>query len=356
MFSQEQMFLVGARILSDTVSAEQAGGAFARLADVAIRALHRRVEDTVAASHGRIRRQQTALLALGKLGGREMTATSDLDLIIVYDFDAEQPQSDGERPLYGAQYFARLTQRLISALSSQTNYGALYQVDMRLRPSGRSGPVATSIDAFASYQESEAWTWEHMALTRARPVAGDTTLCRRISDGLETVLRRPRDPAKLAVDVADMRRRVAEQTPRPAPWDLKNRRGGLIDLEFIVQYLQLQHAAAMPNVLHRDTAEALRELGAVGALPKRAERELGGAAKLLRNVQAVLTLLIDGSPTVAHLTEADAATLARCAGAVDFGQLGADITDAIARVRSWYDRLVEQPARHAPEMTGDSRK
>ena len=98
------------------------------------------------ANHGRVRGQQTALLALGKLGGREMTATSDLDLIIVYDFDPEHPQSDGARPLYGAQYFARLTQRLISALSSQTNYGALYQVDMRLRPSGRSGPVATSVE------------------------------------------------------------------------------------------------------------------------------------------------------------------------------------------------------------------
>ena len=108
-----------------------------------------RVEDELRASHGRIRGQETALLALGKLGGREMTATSDLDLIIVYDFDAEHPESDGARPLYGAQYFARLTQRLISALTAQTNYGALYQVDMRLRPSGRSGPVATSIDGFA---------------------------------------------------------------------------------------------------------------------------------------------------------------------------------------------------------------
>ena len=109
-----------------------------------------------------------------------MTATSDLDLIIVYDFDAEHPQSDGARPLYGAQYFARLTQRLISALSSQTNYGALYQVDMRLRPSGRSGPVATSIDAFASYQETEAWTWEHMALTRARVVSGSPAFAARV--------------------------------------------------------------------------------------------------------------------------------------------------------------------------------
>ena len=148
MFGQEQMFLIGARILSGTVSAEQAGEAFARLADVVDpRAASRASRTTFAEAHGRMRGQETAVLALGKLGGREMTATSDLDLIIVYDFDAEHPQSDGARPLYGAQYFARLTQRLISALSAQTNYGALYQVDMRLRPSGRSGPVATSIDA-----------------------------------------------------------------------------------------------------------------------------------------------------------------------------------------------------------------
>ena len=100
-----------------------------------------------------------------------MTASSDLDLILVYDFDEAHPDSDGARPLYGAQYFARLTKRLISALTAQTNYGALYQVDMRLRPSGRSGPVATKIECLREYQKNEAWTWEHMALTRARVVS-----------------------------------------------------------------------------------------------------------------------------------------------------------------------------------------
>ena len=171
-FGQEHMFLIGARILSGTVSAEQAGEAFARLADVLIRAVHRAVEDNFIAAHGRLKGQQSAILALGKLGGREMTAASDLDLIIVYDFDEEHPQSDGPRPLYGGQYFARVTQRLVSALAAPTNYGALYNVDMRLRPSGRSGPVATMIGSFESYQENEAWTWEHLALTRARVVSG----------------------------------------------------------------------------------------------------------------------------------------------------------------------------------------
>ena len=156
LFGQEHMFLIGARILSGSLSAEQAGDVFADLADVLIRALHARVEADFAGVHGRVRGQQTAILALGRLGAREMTASSDLDLIVVYDFNAEHPNSDGKRPLYGAQYFARLTQRLISALTARTNYGVLYEVDMRLRPSGRSGPLATHIDGFVDYQRREA--------------------------------------------------------------------------------------------------------------------------------------------------------------------------------------------------------
>ena len=171
IFAQEQMFLIGTRILSGTVSAEQAGEVYARLADVLIRSLHRAVEDNFAERHGRLPQQETAILALGKLGGREMTATSDLDLIVVYDFDGAHPESDGPRPLYGAQYFARLTQRLIGALTAQTNYGVLYQVDMRLRPSGRAGPARHPDRRLCEYQENEAWTWEHMALTRARVVS-----------------------------------------------------------------------------------------------------------------------------------------------------------------------------------------
>src|SRR5258708_7724388 len=233
------MFLIGARILSGAVAAEQAGGAFARIADVAVRALHRRVEGMLAESHGHIRGQQTVLLALGKLGGREMTATSDLDLIIVYDFDAEHPQSDGARPLYGAQYFARFTQRLIGALSSQTNYGALCQVDMRLRPSGRAGPVATSIEAFSGYQQTEAWTWEHLALTRARVISGPPEFAARVGRVIRDVLSRKRDTKVISTDVVDMRHAIAKEKGEGTRWDLKYASGGLIDLEFIAQYLEL---------------------------------------------------------------------------------------------------------------------
>ncbi|HEY6832831.1 MAG TPA: bifunctional [glutamine synthetase] adenylyltransferase/[glutamine synthetase]-adenylyl-L-tyrosine phosphorylase, partial [Pseudolabrys sp.] len=145
MFGLEYMFLIGVRILTGTVTARQAGEAFARLADAVIRAVNAAVKDNFVATYGHLRDEETAVLAMGKLGGNEMTATSDLDLILIYDFDATRPESDGDRSLYGAQYFARLTQRLINALTARTNYGALYQVDMRLRPSGRAGPLATQL-------------------------------------------------------------------------------------------------------------------------------------------------------------------------------------------------------------------
>ena len=138
-------------------------------------------------------------------------------------------------------------------------------------------------------------------LTRARPVAGDAALCRRITETLEAVLRSARDPRRLVIDVADMRRRIAEENPHPSPWDLKNRRGGLIDLEFVVQYLILREAAAFPQILRRGTAQALRAIGEAGLLPRHAARELGEAVTLLRDVQAVLTLLGDGLPPSAAL-------------------------------------------------------
>jgi glutamate-ammonia-ligase adenylyltransferase len=250
-------------------------------------------------------------------------------------------------------YFARLSQRLISAITAPTAEGRLYDVDMRLRPSGEAGPIASHFAGFARYQGESAWTWEHMALTRARPVAGDANLCRRISETLAAVLRSPRDPKKLVIDVAAMRRRIAEENPRPSPWDLRNRRGGLIDLEFIVQYLVLRHAASSPQILRRATAEAIAALGEAGLLPPQAKHELGEAAMLFRNVLAVLTLLGDGSPSTPVLAEPDAAALAAGVGAVDFARLDADITAAAARVSSWYDRLIEQPARQAAQARGD---
>ncbi len=149
LFGQESLFLIGTRILSGTVAAQQASVAFADVAEGIVHTVHGLVTDQFAVQHGRIKGQQTAILAMGRLGSREMTASSDLDLILLYDFDPDYPDSDGPRSLDGAQYFNRFTQRLISAFTTRTNYGVLYAIDMRLRPSGRAGPVASHVTSFA---------------------------------------------------------------------------------------------------------------------------------------------------------------------------------------------------------------
>jgi glutamate-ammonia-ligase adenylyltransferase len=340
MFSQEQMFLIGARILSGTVSAEQAGGAFARVADAAVRALHARVEGMLAENHGRIRGQQTALLALGKLGGREMTATSDLDLIIVYDFDAEHPQSDGARPLYGAQYFARLTQRLIGALSSPTNYGSLYQVDMRLRPSGRAGPVATSIEAFANYQETEAWTWEHLALTRARVISGPPEFAARVERTIRSVLCRRRDPAAVAADVVDMRQAIAREKGENARWDLKYASGGLVDLEFIAQYLQLVHAADHPEILDTTTARVFDKAWRLNLLSAEDADVLRPAVGLFHNLTQVLRLSLSGAFDPKTAGSGLLGLLCRAADLPNFAALDAHVADTRQKVRATFTRML----------------
>ena len=345
----ERRFQVGVQLLRRGLDGDEAGGSLADIAETALSALLPLVEGEFARRHGRVPGGAFAVIGMGRLGSREMTLASDLDLILIYDVPAGSEISDGAHPLSVATYYARLSQRLIGAITAPTAEGRLYAVDMRLRPSGASGPIASSLAGFARYQHESAWTWEHMALTRARPVAGDTTLRRRIADVIDAVLRAPRDPRRLVIDVADMRRRIAEETPRPSPWDLKNRAGGLIDLEFVTQYLMLREAASSPQVLRRSTAEALRRLGEVGTLSLRALRELADALALLRRVLALQMLLVETVSDAAAFNEPDSTTLASSAGAVDFAHLDADITDAAAHVRRWYARLVAEPARRAAD-------
>jgi glutamate-ammonia-ligase adenylyltransferase len=340
LFGQEQMVLIGARILSGTVSAEQAGEAFARLAEVLIAALHRAVEDNFAAAHGRLAGQQTAVLAMGKLGGREMTAGSDLDLILVYDFDEARADSDGPRPLSGMQYFARLTQRLISALTAQTNYGVLYQVDMRLRPSGRSGPVATKIERFRDYQASEAWTWEHMALTRARVISGAPEFAARIEGVMAEVLGRPRDQASVAADILEMRAAIATEKGEGDRWDLRYASGGLTDVEFIAQYLQLIHAADHPDMLDVSTARVLEKAQRLGVLAPEDAEILRPAVRLYRNLTQILRLCLTQKFEPANAGPGLLGLLARAADLPDFGTLDAHLTETQQQVRACFLRIL----------------
>ena len=345
LFGQEQMFLIGTRVLSGTVSARQAGEGFAGLADVVIRAMHWVVSSEIAALYGHLRRQASAVLALGKLGGREMTASSDLDLIVVYEFDPAYPESDGKRRLHGGQYFARLTQRLINAMTAQTNYGKLYDIDMRLRPSGRSGPVATAFASFESYQRDEAWTWEHMALTRARVVSGPPELAARLVAAIRTVLCTPRNAAIVAADVREMRRAIAQEKPENARWDLKYAAGGLIDLEFIAQYLQLVHAHALPDILDTATAAVFDNAARLGVLSVEDAEVLRPATRLYHNLTQILRLCLPG-PFDPKTAGADLLRLlAGAADVPDFVTLEAHLAETQGRVRACFERLLGEPPR-----------
>ncbi len=344
IFAQEQMFLIGTRILSGTLSAEQAGEAFARLADMLVRSLHQAVMDDFIKLHGRIAGQETAMLALGKLGGREMTATSDLDLIVIYDFDEDHPQSDGPRPLYGPQYFTRLTQRLISALTAQTNYGVLYQVDMRLRPSGRSGPLATRIDSFAGYQRSEAWTWEHMALTRARVVSASPGFAARIEETIRGVLCTQRDVNLIAGDVTEMRKAIAKEKGEDKPWDLKYAAGGLVDIEFIAQFLQVVHAAATPEILDTSTMRVLDKAWRLGLLPTEYAEVLRPAARLYHDLTQILRLCLPGEFDPKTAAAGLCGLLARAADVPDMATLDAFVAETQAKVRKTFRLVLDAPA------------
>jgi glutamate-ammonia-ligase adenylyltransferase len=327
-------------VISGTVSGEQAGEAYARLADVLIRAVLESVEIKFASVHGRLHEQKCAVIAMGRLGGREMTAGSDLDLIIVYNFDDEHPESDGERPLYGGQYFARFTQRLISALTTQTNYGALYLVDMRLRPSGRSGPVATRLESFRSYQENEAWTWEHLALTRARVVCGSPDFAPDVEAVMRDVLRQPRDVETVAADVVEMRQAIAQEFGEDERWNLKYAAGGLIDLEFIAQYLQLVHAAESPEILDTSTARVLDKAWQLGVISAEDAEVLRPAARLYNNLQQILRLCITGPFDPKTAGSGLLGLLARAGDMPDFSTLDAHLRETQTRVRASFGRIL----------------
>ncbi len=340
LFGQESLFLIGARILSGTVSAQHASTAFADVAEGIVQTVHELVTKQFVAQHGRVRDQQTAILAMGKLGSREMTASSDLDLILIYDFDHDHPESDGARSLQGSQYFARFTQRLISAFTTRTNYGVLYDVDMRLRPSGRAGPVASRLDSFADYQDHEAWTWEHMALTRARVISASPAFRARIEAIIREVLTRPRDRRIIASDVAEMRRAIALEKGEDDIWDLKYAAGGMVDIEFIAQYLQLVHAAQTPEILNVGTVQVLENAARLGILPQSTIEVLRPAARLYHDLTQILRLCVSGKFDPATAGEDLLRIMTRAGDAPDFSALEAVVRDTQAEVRAVFLALV----------------
>lgn len=341
IFAQEQQFLIGLRLISDTLSADRVGFALARLAEVVVDRILTRVMDHVGESHGGVPGGEIAILAMGKLGGREMTAASDLDLILLYEAPDAVKQTDGKRPLAIAQYYTRLTQRLVTALSAPTAEGALYEVDFRLRPSGNAGPLATNLQGFIAYQKSDAWTWEHMALTRGRVIAASSDVFgRKIADNIRETLVQPRERSRLADDVRSMRARIEREKGTKDIWDLKNAVGGLVDIEFIAQFLQLANASADADILAQGTEQALEKLRDGGYLSKGDAGLLLEALRLYQGLTQVLRLSLSGKFLPSEAPGGVLDLLVQASGSPTFKGLEAELADLQQQVRAVFEQLV----------------
>ncbi len=339
----EHRFRIGLRLISETVSPREASAAYTALAEALIGRMLKVAREQMRAAHGDLPGTRTAILAMGKLGGREMTATSDLDLIVIHDHDRDAAGSTGPRPIAPGLYVTRLTQRLITALSAPMSNGVLYEVDMRLRPSGSQGPVATHMESFIRYHEESAWTWEHLALTRARVIAGDEGLRRQIEEVIAQTLTRRRDADRLRADVLDMRARILREKPPASCWDVKGARGGLIDMEFLAQALQLLHARKHPGILRQNTREAIGALGSAGFLQPRETGELLAAHQLHHHLSHILRLCVAEGFDGQQAPEGLARLLANAASTPDLPTTTARLRDAQERVWKIFTRHIGSP-------------
>ncbi len=351
---READFSISVATLEGRLDADGAGAARADLADAAMAALLKLVLADFADRFGRVRGGGLVIVAMGKAGGREMMAGSDLDLMLIYHHPESATESRGGRTLPASQWFIRAVHAFIAALTAPDAEGPMYAVDMRLRPSGNKGPVAVSLAAFTAYHTHTphhgaapgggAWTWERMALTRARVIAGPPTLRTRVEAAIQAAIAAAGPAEEVRADVAAMRARLARELPGRARWDVKHRPGGGMEVEFIAQALQLTHAAAHPCVAHPTTRVALARLEQAGALTPADAALLIGADRAWRSVQGMLRLT-EGRAPVETLSDATAAALLRAAEsagieAVDVDALRATLEGLAQRVRAAFVRLV----------------
>ncbi|MDB5511511.1 MAG: glutamine-synthetase adenylyltransferase [Enterovirga sp.] len=331
-------FATGARFLSGVLSATEAGASYAAIARGAVRIALDWVLRAFATDHGIVPGGSIAVLGLGRLGAGNLTASSDLDLVVLYDFDEEHRTSSGPRPLDAVVYYTRVTQRLISALTVPTRRGTLYEVDMRLRPSGRKGPLASQFRGFITYQRDEAETWEHMALTRARVLAGEERFAEQVVLAIRDLLSAPRDVATVHREVREMRALIERDKGVGDGWDLKMAPGGLVDLDFLAQALVLAHARAYPDLVGTSTPVALDASGRLGLMAATDAAILVDAFRLLDDVQQWQRLTMQDQTAGEPLAPAALRRLASLVGAPDARELRARLDETRREVRAIFNR------------------
>jgi [glutamine synthetase] adenylyltransferase / [glutamine synthetase]-adenylyl-L-tyrosine phosphorylase len=316
-WAAEKRFQVGVQLLEAKAGQLEAGASLARVADAVLAQLVPAVADNFAQTHGTVADSELAVLALGRYGAENLTATSDLDLVFLFS-GPHDAQSDGAKPLGATAYFSRLAQRLITALSAPTAAGELYEIDTRLRAHGAQGLLAITLESYLRYQKSEAWVWEHLALTRARVVFASAPLKKAIERGLRKILSTKRDPKKLVDDVLEMRAELDGRDRDARAWDFKAGPGGLLDLEFIVEATQLRHGGAYPRVLKSNLGKALEAIGTIGVFTSQDVAKLTSAWLDLMAAQALVRLCYADPPDARGPSPAFRECLARALGRPNF--------------------------------------
>lgn len=333
---KEWHFRVSVHHLRGLIEPACAGRHYADLAQAVLGAVWGPVADEFALKHGPAPGRGAVVLGMGSLGAAQLNAASDLDLIVIYD-SAGVGASEGRRPLQARVYYARLTQAFVTALTAPMAEGMLYEVDMSLRPSGRQGPVATSLDAFRSYQRDEAWTWEHLALTRARAVAGEILVGTEVESIRQQVLAAPHDPKKVVVDVAAMRARIADAKPMLAAWEAKLGPGRMQDIE-----LTAQAATLLAGDPARTVPDQLAAGQRIGWLSKDDVAAMTRAYMLFWQIQAATRLLTDKALNLQDVGEGGRGFLLRQTGAADFDGLGAGMQDRATAAAAIIDGALER--------------
>jgi [glutamine synthetase] adenylyltransferase / [glutamine synthetase]-adenylyl-L-tyrosine phosphorylase len=316
------------------IDADQAGLTRTALADAVLGVLLPRVMAAHAERYGHVPGGGMTVVLLGKAGGREMMAGSDLDLMLIYDHPASATESDGARRLPASTYYIRAAHALVATLTAPGAEGALYAVDMRLRPSGNKGPVAVSLAAFRRYHAEDAWTWERMALTRARCVTGPAPLSRRVAAAIQGAMTSQADPDTIRADAVAMRMRMLRDLPPHGPWDVKLRPGGQVEVEYIVQVLLLLHPRGRPATTTRVAIARLHRIGALDA----AEAELlTEADRLWRTVQGMLRITVGPrAPDTLPAAAMEVLLLAAAPGC-DAAAFRARLDDVAAQVRAVFN-------------------
>ncbi|NVJ99363.1 MAG: bifunctional [glutamine synthetase] adenylyltransferase/[glutamine synthetase]-adenylyl-L-tyrosine phosphorylase [Alphaproteobacteria bacterium] len=345
-FIAEHRFRIGVQLLEALASVEESGEAQTRLADATLKVLVPLVEEDFSRKHGRFTNGGISIVAMGKYGGRELTHTSDLDIVFLYHVDDMESMSDGEKPLMPSQYFSRLGQHIITAITALTPEGRLYEVDTRLRPSGNQGPLVVTLKTFADYYTDAAWTWEHMALTRARIILAPDSMQANLSRTIKTVLTTARDKNELLHAVADMRNKLFDQFGTDNPWAIKHVHGGLVDMEFICQYLMLRQGESQPDIFHPQLLESIQRLESAKALSNEEAAALREAHQFLQQVQSLLRLCLGGSPNSdADIPEGLRTTLCKATSTRSFSDLKSAVIHKQSAIYRLFQYMIEEPAK-----------